>query len=75
MAKELRRLLMSKVEDEKSLLPVREVSQRFCIPVRTIYTWYQLGKIMGVNLNGRCLRLYKGSVDEAIAAIKLSKKR
>lgn len=48
--------------DQKTLLRPSEASVRFQVPVKTIYIWYALGKIDGVTLNGRTLRIFSRSL-------------
>ena len=49
---------------EKTLLTPNEASLRFNVPLRTIYTWYRIGNIKGVNVNGKCLRIFSTSIQE-----------
>jgi len=49
---------------EKTLLTPNEASRRFNVPLRTIYFWYRTGNITGVNLNGKCLRIFGASIQE-----------
>ncbi len=37
---------------QKTLLRPREAAAHFDVPLRTIYVWYQMGKIEGINMNG-----------------------
>ena len=49
---------------EKTLLTPNEASRRFNVPLRTIYFWYRTGNVTGVNLNGKCLRIFSASIQE-----------
>ena len=51
-----------------TFLTPREASVRFRVPIRTIYTGYQLGKIDGINVNGKCLRIFAASLIELFAS-------
>jgi len=53
---------------EKALLTPNEASRRFNVPLRTIYFWYRTGNIKGVNLNGKCLRIFGTSIQEFLRA-------
>ncbi len=66
---------MARVDPNKTLLTAREVSRRFGIPIRTVYTWYQLGKITGINLSGKCLRIYGDSLTDQIERKRLSNRK
>ena len=46
----------------KTLLKPTEAAVHFNVPLATIYIWYQLGKIDGINVNGKSLRLFRESV-------------
>jgi hypothetical protein len=48
----------------KTLLRPGEAAVRFNVPLATIYVWYQLGKIDGINVNGKSLRLFSKSLLE-----------
>ncbi len=48
--------------DNKTLIKPAEAAARFHVPVGTIYTWHQLGKIDGIKLNGRSLRIFTKSL-------------
>jgi len=48
----------------RSLLKVSEASARFNVALRTIYFWYRKGKIDGINVNGKCLRIFSASLRE-----------
>ena len=52
----------------KTLLRPREVSAYFAVPLTTVYTWYQLAKIDGINVNGRCLLIFRHSVIDFLAS-------
>jgi len=47
---------------EKTLIKAAEAADRFNVPVSTIYTWHQMGKIEGVKLNGKSLRIFSESL-------------
>jgi hypothetical protein len=51
---------------QKTLLKPSEAAARFQVPVGTIYTWYALGKIDGINLNGKTLRIFSRSLLELL---------
>lgn len=67
--------LMDRLDPNKTLLTAREVSRRFGISIRTVYTWYQLGKITGINLSGRCLRIYGDSLADQLDRNRLSHRK
>ena len=46
----------------RTLLRPSEASARFNIPLQTIYFWYRMGNIEGINVNGRCLRIFSRSL-------------
>jgi len=48
----------------RSLLKPSEVAARLNIPLSTIYFWYRMGNISGINVNGRCLRIFTRSLQE-----------
>jgi excisionase family DNA binding protein len=50
------------VLQRKTLLKPREVAARLDVPLSTIYVWYQLGKIEGVSVNGRSIRIFSESL-------------
>jgi predicted site-specific integrase-resolvase len=66
---------MDRINPHKTLLTAREVSRRFGIPIRTVYTWYQLGKITGINVTGKCLRIYGDSLIDQIERKRLSHRK
>jgi transposase len=66
---------MESVDPNKTLLTAREVSRRFGISIRTVYTWYQLGKITGINLTGKCLRIYGDSLADQLERMQLSHRK
>ena len=47
---------------EKTLIKATEAADRFNVPLSTIYTWHQMGKIEGVKLNGKSLRIFSASL-------------
>jgi excisionase family DNA binding protein len=47
---------------QKTLLTPREASQRLSVSVATVYWWYAMGKIDGVNISGGTLRLFASSL-------------
>lgn len=47
-----------------SLLSVREAARILNVAISTIYTLYYRGKLQGVNLNGRCLRIFRRSLHQ-----------
>lgn len=49
---------------KKTLLTPNQAAAYFKVPLRTIYVWYQLGKIDGINVNGKTLRLFSKSLVE-----------
>jgi len=49
---------------QKTLLTPREASQRLSVSVATIYWWYAMGKIDGVNISGGTLRLFARSLQD-----------
>jgi excisionase family DNA binding protein len=51
---------------QRTLLRPKEAAARFDVPLRTIYTWYQLGKVQGINMNGRSLRIFNESLRELL---------
>ena len=46
----------------KTFLKPSEASAHFNIPLPTIYFWYQMGNIDGVNVSGRCFRILSKSL-------------
>ncbi len=48
----------------RSLLRPSEASVRFNVPLSTIYFWYRMGNIVGINVNGKCLRIFSKSLQE-----------
>lgn len=46
----------------KTLLKPSDASLHFHVPVSTIYVWYAQGKIDGIKVNGKCLRIYTKSL-------------
>ena len=50
----------------KTLLTPSEASARLNVPLRTIYFWHRTGRIKGVNVNGKCLRIFSESVSELL---------
>jgi predicted site-specific integrase-resolvase len=66
---------MDRVDRNKTLLTAREVSRRFGISIRTVYTWYQLGKITGINVTGKCLRIYGDSLVDQLERKRLSHRK
>ena len=58
---------------QKTLLRPKEASERFSVPLSTIYLWFQLGKIDGVNVNGRSLRIFSKSLMEMLELRKARK--
>ena len=48
----------------KSFLRPSEASTRFDVPLRTIYTWYHFGRIDGVIVGEKSLRIYAHSLVE-----------
>jgi hypothetical protein len=54
---------------EKTLLkPSEEASDHFKIPLLTIYPSYQMGNIDGINISGRCLRIFSKSLQEFLGS-------
>lgn len=51
-----------------TLMKPSEASARFNIPLATIYFWHRVGNIHGVNLNGRCLRIFSKSLLEFLGS-------
>jgi len=49
-------------ELQKTLLTPAEASALFNVSLRTIYFWYRTGNIRGINLNGKCLRIFSKSI-------------
>jgi excisionase family DNA binding protein len=47
---------------DKTLIKATEAADRFNVPLSTIYTWHQMGKIEGVKLNGKSLRIFSESL-------------
>ena len=47
---------------DKTLIKATEAADRFNVPLSTIYTWHQMGKIDGVKLNGKSLRIFSESL-------------
>jgi hypothetical protein len=52
----------------KTLLKPSEASAHFNIPLSTIYFWYQVGNIDGINVSGRCLRIFSKSLQEFLGS-------
>ena len=48
----------------KTLLTPAEASALFNVSLRTIYFWYRTGNIKGINVNGKCLRIFSKSISE-----------
>jgi len=51
---------------DKTLIKATEAANRFNVPLSTIYTWHQMGKIEGVKLNGKSLRIFSQSLSTFI---------
>ena len=49
---------------QKTLLTPREASQRLSVSVATVYWWYAMGKIDGINISGGTLRLFAQSLQD-----------
>ena len=47
---------------DKTLIKATEAADRCNVPLSTIYTWHQMGKIEGVKLNGKSLRIFSESL-------------
>ena len=47
---------------QKSLIKASEASVELKVSVATIYKWYQMGKIDGLNVNGKSLRIFNESL-------------
>ncbi len=47
---------------KKTFLRPDEASERFGIPVSTLYTWYELGKIEGLTVGPKCVRIHLDSL-------------
>ena len=48
----------------KTFLKPSEASARFNVPLPTIYFLYRMGNIYGINVNGKCLRIFSESLQE-----------
>ena len=46
----------------KTLIKAADAANRFNVPLSTIYTWHQMGKIEGIKLNGKSLRIFSESL-------------
>jgi excisionase family DNA binding protein len=51
---------------QRTLLKPSEAAACFDVPLRTIYVWYQMGKIEGIKVNGRSLRIFSKSLREVL---------
>ena len=51
---------------DRTLLTPREVASLFNVSPQAVYLWYTMGKIEGVKIGGRTLRIYASSVEEMI---------
>ncbi|MGA2108526.1 MAG: helix-turn-helix domain-containing protein [Syntrophorhabdales bacterium] len=49
---------------QKTLLTPAEASALSNVSLRTIYFWYRTGNIKGINVNGKCLRIFSKSICE-----------
>lgn len=49
----------------RKLLRPAEVAEIFSVTKRTIYTWYEMGKISGINVGGT-IRIYRQSVIDTL---------
>jgi hypothetical protein len=60
------RRLMSHTNElrTQTLMRPSEAAAHFDVPLRTIYFWYRVGKIDGINVNGKCLRIFSKSLQE-----------
>jgi excisionase family DNA binding protein len=47
----------------KTLLTIEEASALTAIPRSTLYSWYESGCVGGVNIGGRCLRIFAKSLE------------
>jgi hypothetical protein len=52
----------------QTLMRPSEAASLFNIPLRTIYFWYGAGKIDGINVNGKCLRIFSKSLQEFLGS-------
>ncbi len=59
----------------KTLIKASEASMQYNVPLRTIYTWFDQGKIEGVNVNGKSLRIFSASLLDRLPTRRNSKKR
>lgn len=55
--------------DKKELLRPREVAQKLAVSRSTVYRWFWEGKLQGVKLSNRSLRILKSSVEEKLVEI------
>jgi len=46
---------------DKTFIKATEAADRCNVPLSTIYTWHQMGKIDGIKLNGKSLRIFSES--------------
>lgn len=53
----------------KELLRPREVAERLAVSRSTVYRWFWEGKLQGVRLSNRSLRILKSSVEEKLAEV------
>ena len=54
----------------KTLLTPAEASALSNVSLRTIYFWYRTGNIKGINVNGKCLRIFRKSICEFLRSSK-----
>jgi excisionase family DNA binding protein len=57
----------------KTFLRPREASAYTGVPLGTIYSWYAAGKINGINVNGKSLRIFSKSLFEFLESQPLKK--
>jgi excisionase family DNA binding protein len=46
------------------LLTVHEVAERLNLSEYTVYTWFRVGKLKGMRLEGRFWRMAEGDLEE-----------
>jgi excisionase family DNA binding protein len=59
---------------QKTFLKPSEASQYFRVSLGTIYLWYGQGKIEGIKVNGKCLRIYRRSLQALLDSRMQTKK-
>lgn len=54
---------------QEQLMRPREVAEQLAVSRSTVYRWFWEGKLQGVKLSNRSLRILKRSVEEKLAEV------